>query len=124
MKKDIKDYLHFYLGAPAKSLKDGSITTVQPRDLTNDFTLSITLILRSLSDMSEEDALYLARIVSVHEQFKNPKVFRNKYNDLIVDWGFDKFNCTGERAWSASQFTFLLKCGYDLFGIIEDSIAT
>jgi hypothetical protein len=86
-------------------------------------TNEIKPILRQLSDMSENDALYLARLVAVNNEFINPKVYRNKYNDLIVDWGNDKFNCTGEKCWSAEQSLFLLKCGYDLFGLIESGLA-
>ena len=138
--KDIKDYLHFYLGCEVEHncnsepesyiIGNKIVRKVSKIDITfcpeliEDFKwFKPKLILRLLDSMSETDALYLARLVAVNNEFISPKIHRNRHGDLIVVWMTDEFNCTGERAWSAEQFIFLLKCGYDLFGLIESGLA-
>lgn len=136
MKNKIEDYLPFYLGCDCEhdfwndseddmpGIGNGrKISELDLHILEESKWFKPKLILRPLSSMTEEDGLYLARLVAVYDEFKNVAVFRNYNDDLIVEWPGDAFNCTGEKCWSAEQFKFLLTCGYDLFGLIESGLA-
>lgn len=81
-------------------------------------------ILRHLSDMTEEEAIELAKLSEYEPHFRDVKVERNQYNDFIVTWqgaaeGREVFNATGEMFYCAEQFQYLLAKGFDLFNLIE-----
>ncbi len=129
--KEIKNYLHLYLGCECY-------------DHFNDVTINLTplayagwdkredeqikLILRSLSDMTELEAIELAKLSEMDEHFNEVRWERNTYNDIIVSWqganeDREVFNATGERFYCAEQFTWLLSKHFDLFGLIEAGLA-
>jgi hypothetical protein len=92
----------------------------------------VKLILRQLNSMTEEEAVELVRLVVHEEEFVDVETHTNPYfEDIIVEWGRrsdddeaeNKFNATSERTWSADQFHYLLKCGFDLFNLIDAGLA-
>lgn len=145
MKKDIKDYLHLYPGCEIVVTKDGSqyfdsveaIVFGESANLKhsgdyyfdgeNDF--EIQLYLRPLSDMTEEEAIELAKLSEWEPHFRDVKVYRNKIdNDIIVSWDGmaetrEEFNATGELFYCSDQFQWLLKKGFDLFELIFYGLA-
>ena len=85
-------------------------------------------LLRPLSDMTEEEAVELAKLSEYEPDFNDVKIERNKYNDIIVSWqgnneSREVFNSTGELFYCAEQFVYLLSRSFDLFGLIESGQA-
>lgn len=103
MKVELKDVLHFYVGCRI-------VYSDEPQNQNHKLTLevlakkmfghSIKPILRPLSDMTELESNYLACI------FPMP----NNHN-----WNREK--------WNMQEFLYLLKQGFDLFGLIESEQA-
>ena len=96
MNKDIKDYLHLYLGCmvqhPALS---------NPRELTASWMVSlidkgieVKPILRPLSDMTEEECLRLC-------EFTSPTIFG--------DFRYKKWKVIKEREWDETQKNYAVK---------------
>ena len=122
MKKELKDYLHLYLGCRIKSKggKCGDLVSVSnygmsivvydkdkindPRGLciNSDWLL---LILRPLSDMTKEEKDWLDE----HENFVN-NYKQNAESELIIEW-------------DAEKTSYLLSKHFDLFGLIEAGLA-
>jgi hypothetical protein len=134
---EIKDYLHLYLGCEVK-INDGGICKLESVSKSGLARVSdadaidvgqyvsiddFKLLLTPIAEISESDAIYLARLVAVSKDFRDIRTWRNRYNDLIVSWTTDKFNATGEKCYTAQQTFFLLTCGYDLFNLIENNLA-
>ena len=85
-------------------------------------------ILRSLSDMTPEEARQMAALSEWHEHFREVSVDRSKFGDLIVTWqganeSREMFNATGEMFYCSEQFLWLLRKGFDLFNLIPDGLA-
>jgi hypothetical protein len=102
-KKDVKEYLHLYLGCECLAKKPQSMgadqDTIRPDMLQQDYWEWIKPILRPLSDMTEEE--------------------REQLNDIEL----------GESSWPtvaialAPCFKYLLSKHFDLFGLIESGLA-
>lgn len=147
--KDIKDYLHLYIGCecmigdmkwkreehlyglapdvdvdfgkPIKSKLDAHVLSV--------FSDKCTLILRPLSDMTEEEALYC---ISTFDRGVDNPVFKIIGKDeLGEDWvyvqvGYEETECCwgpNLNYMGAEMFRYLLSRGFDLFGLIESGLA-
>lgn len=119
--REIKDYLHLYLGCECQTdegkigwfsgfdvcERDYSITmiTVRFSDKSDDWTVlndneecdRIKLILRPLSDMTEEE-----------DQIELPKHNRGEFIDMH---------------WYPEGYVWLLSKGFDLFGLIDEGLA-
>ncbi len=134
MKKEIKDYLHFYLGCEciddagkrARIARIGipqennSIITLTIRysDEVGDFRIfssnqgvyPVKLILRSLSDMTEKEAVNIG-----WEETKAKK----------AELTFEEFkkDLNEHMFFAPEEFTYLLKNGFDLFSLIESGLA-
>jgi hypothetical protein len=123
--KDIKDYLHLYLGSECFS--DTGVTvrrliTLSLLQKSEQEFASITPILRPLSDMTEEEKINLFTLSFGNHRFTH--------------FGYDPIECIiladkDERirvglsvnSMSADAFRFCLARGFDLFGLIEDGLA-
>lgn len=139
MPKDSKDYLHYYVGCKfimkitgsdkfTAEMRFGYEALCATFSGKRDELIEPILLLRPLSDMTEDEAIEVARVSEWPPHFRNPKVERNKYNDLIVTWdgmteGGETVNATGDMFYCAEQFTYLLSKHFDLFGLIEDNLA-
>lgn len=103
---DSKDYLHLYLGCDTDKGKLIGIELNKAVCMMDDLSIvegniySLKLILRPLSDMTEEEAS------------ESRKIF-----DSMV--AADKLNCEIE----AARTLFALSKGFDLFGLIDAGLA-
>ena len=122
MKKELKDYLHLYLGCRIKSKggKCGDLVSVSnygmsivvyDKDKINDprglciYSDWLLLVLRPLSDMTKEEKDWLDE----HENFVN-NYKQNAESELIIEW-------------DAEKTSYLLSKHFDLFGLIEAGLA-
>lgn len=133
MKKELKDYLHLYLGCdvymdnPHAAFHKDILDVDLLERLYNDLPMKCyKLILRPLSDMTGEEAAKFIEIgTSVYDFIGIRKVDRY---EVMFDVGY----ATSTRTWlkhlrfnelKAEQFTFLLSKHFDLFGLIESGLA-
>jgi hypothetical protein len=138
MKKELKDYLHLYLGC--KILRPDMRTQLTMSGISGDIihfleegrgetygTVSLAKpILRPLSDMTVDEAVQLIEIgTSVYNFISIRKVDRY---EVMYDGGYP----TSKRTWlyhlrfselKAEQFHFLLSKNFDLFELIEAGLA-
>lgn len=110
--KDIKDYLHFYLGCEAVTVKSKpEIITGHIIDLVNGNFYHAKPILRPLSDMTEDEL--------------------QECGNLVYDFSDDKSGLgLNDHRWEdfqtllcAEQFHWLIKRHFDLFDLITDGLA-
>lgn len=130
--KDIKDYLHLYLGCEFVSKWPGwqaenDPFILCPADLERGKFEYIKPILRPLSSMTEEETEQYLRL--------KHNAYSGEYEIKISDAGFwwlfkgistdQKFKFFGEilDESNAEQFQYLLSKSFDLFGLIEDGLA-
>lgn len=153
MEKKLKEYASYYIGCRCLNTwfpeghkeydKEWKLIGVskfaKSYGLENEYeqtwTDSIKPILRRLSDMKEGEAIELVRLVVHEDEYNNVSTYRHNYTgDLMVQWGILTpmervddieyfFNATGEKCWSADQFHYLLKQGFDLFGLVDAGLA-
>lgn len=78
----------------------------------------LTQDLRPIGDMTEAEAIEMARLFASPISFYNVQVKRIR-NDLVVYWGDEGsfFNATGELFYTPEQFHYLLTQRFDIFGI-------
>lgn len=134
MENKIEDYLHLYIGCQGK-ISDG-IATINNVDITgvtidqvNRGSFTCNPILRPLSDMTEEEKMQLIRIC--HPEKEYPII---KYIDLdkeVLNFSsktqrmkyYRIFACGFYGTWHPEEMKYLLKQGFDLFGLIESGLA-
>jgi hypothetical protein len=146
--KDIKDYLHLYLFSKcvvteiSEKFKAhcgytiGNETILGPILLTCvlDEALQVKLLLRPLSDMTEEEAAFIGELVyskpdsvkwRVEHKGNYLNIYRKHYfKSITIDYasGDIDFYDEGELDTSLQQteiFRYLLSMDFDLFGLIE-----
>ena len=98
--KDIKDYLHLYVGA---SIRYGAAITIRPLTISEmavaqHILEDVKLVLRPLSDMTEEERCEVSTLVPPDE---SPYWVKNIAE--VTKWYLDR--------------------GFDLFGLIEAGLA-
>lgn len=142
MEKNIKDYLHLYLGCecehnsweigrdevPTYFSQGRKISNLDEGMLSESELFEIKPILRPLSDMTEEEAVEVAKESEWTPHFRDVKVERNRFGDIIVSWdgmaeSREEFNATGEMFYCSEQFIYLLSKHFDLFNLIESGLA-
>lgn len=138
--KKVEDYLKYYINAARFRLRYVDYTSEQwsvwtiltPlrfKQCSEDVSVeNIQLELRPLSSMTEEEAIEVAKLSEWEPHFTNPRVEKNKFDDLIVRWGagrdqIESYNATGELFYCYEQFHYLLNKGFDLFQLIEEGLA-
>lgn len=122
MKKELKDYLHLYLGCEV-FIESYSFMNGNKREKLIDKLTEVgingridcekytppdgdvKLVLRPLSDMTEEEKDWLDE----HENFVN-NYKQNAESELIIEW-------------DAEKTSYLLSKHFDLFGLIEAGLA-
>lgn len=135
MKKDIKDYLHLYVGCEVsrehsesrskKFIEHGRLVGVSASEVEVGETVAVIdagldhfhewyvsetkPLLRPLSDMKEEEAAHIDRMA-------------RRQKDGQVTPANTKF-VTGIRTETAEALVYLLSKSFDLFGLIEDGLA-
>jgi hypothetical protein len=134
MKKDIKDYLHLYLGCEYQYRYNDSAEW-RPSQIRlsikvlsdHPYRWEIKPILRPLSDMTEEEAIKYLRL--------KHNAYSGEYEIKLRDNGFwwlfktiasdERFKFFGEMLdeSNSDQFRWLLSKGFDLFGLIEAGLA-
>jgi|SRR3989304_6284503 len=109
MKKEISDYLHFYINSCEYKVSSEDI-------------INIKLILRPLSDMTEEEAKELAAIYTgyriTYAKIKDGQIIFNylvgdQVDENVMDLGYMNGEC----------FVHLLSKGFDIFNLIPEGIA-
>jgi len=136
MQIKLVDVLHLYLGCEGKNHNGETIDlTSRTLNLIWCNVIGFKPILRPLSDMTEEEALIYfslplksiilkknvyAESISFNYKWVNPKYASNNqdsfsYSEVGIGNGFQSF--------TQKQFLFLLKRGFDLFGLIESGQA-
>lgn len=143
---NIKDYIHYYIGQSFQfDNKQWEMIAVSRKLVTgwrDNTEISSTeiqvyhneakLMLRRLSDMTEEEATELAKIQTVEKRLKDVQVLLiekdrvhyidgsmwqgdgvEEYNDLYVYYDL----------LTPKQFVYLLKQGFDLFGLLDAGLA-
>lgn len=149
MEKKLSDYLHLYLGQPCKwkvlgddewAVNDSAVDLVVLGRVYDRQPFVIAPILRPLSDMTEEEMKELLCL----DFAPSDDVFRNMVTEFKFDVnepqrrtkrgtgvGFSVFK-DGSHYMSGTlsfvdlnphQFVYLLKLGFDLFGLIEAGLA-
>lgn len=113
-KKDRKDYLHLYLGCDIRNNITGTIVKLNSGWLhelrSNSYELNDwKLILRPLSDMTEEEAKDCHNLTTIQKSIDG--------KDVI---GYYREN---EPFLEPIQFAFLLSKHFDLFGLIDAGLA-
>lgn len=134
MEKNLKDYLPYYIGCRCLNtwftpdhekynagwiLKAYELDCPRPYLLDNNmfhtFTDSIKPILRKLSDITHEEKIELYNIHGA------------PVPDLSEGWRISSVNKwieNGEKEpWTVYQFHYLLKQGFDLFGLLDAGLA-
>lgn len=145
MKKEIKDYLHLYLGCEVKNLSSGTMKYVLSsidlmgnvlfRDEVGNemFLHNWKLILRPLSDMTDEEVQMLLRMKFEYDSFQNFRIEDESTTEptCIYATGFKHVN---NRAYptlinqhisslNPEQFKYLLSIAIDLFRLKESGLA-
>lgn len=117
MKKDIKDYLHLYLGQRIQ-FEAGEIGKLEGVDYKHNHVLvtsefhgeseylfsDIKLIIRPLSDMTMDEKLQIDEFQKIEDKITCPRL--------------NNFHMTRH----GEQFRYLLKQGFDLFGLIPEGL--
>jgi len=134
--KNTKSYLHIYLGCKIRMLHKATNELSSPKELTPNVLSQILmydggvnfayqLLLRPLSDMTEEEAAEVWRLFGWNERIKN---FQERMMNII--WEFEPPNEEIEPYWEYGQWKYLLNAlpyllsrGFDLFRLIEDGLA-
>jgi hypothetical protein len=140
MKKDIKDYLHLYFPfqfVHEKYPERLMTTHFMSRDGTFCYGRSDEfeylkphhkILLRSLSDMTEEEKIELIRVE--HPLSTHPILIDVHLMGTTLFFGakdkkmrhFQTFNI-GINGYTANEFVYLLSKYFDLFGLIESNLA-
>jgi len=115
--KEIKDYLHLYLGCEVM-LPDGFINkmVISSDDTHKEISLWLAiltkckLILRPLSDMTQEEAIEVWRLC--HPTDIQTKAYQ------VIDYYRHNINF-----YESIEWLFLLSKHFDLFGLIEAGLA-
>lgn len=142
MEKNIKDYLHLYLGCECLG-NDGKPYTLKPSHFPSNWKEGINghkPILRPLSDMTEEE---FSECVLLHfgienrdvvfgtinkiERYSEPKMLTNFGTALPYRCSKDGIHVmTGTLSTNSlnpQQFKYMLSKHFDLFGLIPDGLA-
>jgi hypothetical protein len=133
MNREIGDYLKYYLDTNVECRADNGAwkevtVPIGMAYIHQERYDGIKPILRPISDMTEEEAIEVAKLSEWEPHFRDVKVERTKYNDLVVTWqganeSRDKFNATGDVFYCYEQFHYLLSKGFDMFQLIDEGLA-
>ena len=86
-------------------------------------------ILRPLSDITEAEAKAVTEFTGSYGDTpgqRTYKTWKNQFGKIVVSWGQglrEKYVPQDETIYKPEQFTYLLKQGFDLFGLIESGLA-
>lgn len=121
MKKEIKDYLHLYLGCDYQD-QFGGLGNINEHTFLVMFdaakrNVPFKLLLRPLSDMSEDEKLYIVEAITYsHVRFSSK-------DSILGSFDADRYNKKHNNELYPDEFLYLLKQGFDLFGLIESGLA-
>lgn len=136
--KDIKDYLHFYIGCKAEFLGykktwTGDITIFTIMAMADGELGYVKPILRPLSDITESEAKEL--IIRDNRQYLVDWIEKGQYEEYPDRQDYstylsrlhDNDECYCSQLLQAignfEVWTYLLSKGFDLFGLIESGLA-
>jgi len=131
MKTELKDVINFYLGCEMIS-KKGTIWILAPSNFPNNWKDSYFLtskpLLRPLSDMTEEEAVEVTKPIVIYgyTEGRSYEAYRNSFGKIVVSWGIshlEKYVPQSELHFTTEQFIYLIKQGFDIFGLIDSSQA-
>jgi hypothetical protein len=126
--KNIKDYIHLYLG---RETNHGTLVGIELDWATirdNDGELFYGLIsdlkpiLRKLSSMTEDEVNECWKLLGYNDQITTPSIKRN----FIFEDFSDKDNVESVTGWTSfcvKLLPYLLSKGFDLFGLIDANLA-
>lgn len=118
-KKDIKDYLHLYLGCDCD--RSGRLERIDYSFLVwcenNHRLKDVKPILRALSDMTEEEIQTLYGIYNSGKECK-PHLLKTWYSNF--NWHYAD---ASQHRVRFDAIPFLLSRGFDLFNLIPDGLA-
>lgn len=134
---DIKEILHYYIDQPCEVVTNEGQEFIwnltylllghldQPRTFSTDVN-TIKPILRSLYDMTNEEAIETARLIYEYEDFTKIETRRNSHGHLLVEFGTQSrkvYNATMDCMYNPDQFRYLIKKGFDIFELIHEGLA-
>ncbi len=132
----LKDYMHLFLGcnvfidSPNAAFNKDILDCDLLERLYNDLPIDLyKLILRPLSDMTEDEAIELTKPIVVYGDLENVRkyeTYKNIYGRIVVSWGEglrEKYSPMDETFFSPKQIFFLLSNHFDLFGLIDAGLA-
>lgn len=132
MKIELKDVINFYLGCEVITEK-GTIWTLEPSNFLSNWQSSYFLnskpLLRPLSDLTKEEAIEVTKPVVVYGDIPNARTYdtyESAFGKTVVFWGDglrERYIPEDETHFCSEQFTYLIKKGFDLFGLIESNQA-
>lgn len=144
MKKELKDYLHLYLGCKMILEKSGRIITLiglnidgegmdinDGEDWRHYSIWPFKPLLRPLDSIKEEQAIELVKILVWEQYGDHPgtriyESYKNSFGGIVVSWGEsfrEKVSISDMSRYSADQIRYLLSRHFDLFGLIESGLA-
>jgi len=131
MKTELKDVINFYLGCEMISEK-GTIWILAPSNFPSNWKDSYFLtskpLLRPLSDMNSTEAIELTKPIVVYgySETRSYSTYTNHFGNTVVSWGdshLEKYVPQKEEHYTTEQFIYLIKQGFDIFGLIDSSQA-
>lgn len=151
MKKNIKEYLHLYLGCEVMGIlldeprkgyltgihgeygaeiqffnEDGVNVSEEPEY--NEYQ-QVKPILRPLSDMTEEEAFWLCDYFGGYGDLPGQRkyeTYQSAFDKMVVSWGTtmrEKWIPADCEVWKPEQTKYLLSKSFDLFDFIKEGLA-
>ena len=115
--KNLRDYLHLYIGSARVEYDSSYMRDLTPSEygIARHVADNVKLVLRPLSDMTKEEAVYIKRILRDNHGIDTIKTV------LKNGWHLGHIGANASQMFQITQY--LLSKGFDLFGLIEDGLA-
>lgn len=138
MKTELKDIISFYIGCeciydwgrePNVELKGKITPKIIESIYYNDGEVRwVKPLLRPLSDMTEEEAIEVTKPIVIYgyTEGRSYETYRNSFGQIVVSWGIshlERYVPQSEQHYTTEQFIYLIKQGFDIFGLIESNQA-
>ena len=127
MEKKIIDYLHLYLPVEMIQVDNGNIKQYFLTSIDLSYKVYGKPILRPLSDMTEEEKIMLC-CMNLGNEWKPGHIIQTNDEDIAAMRVFDhkgnyKSLYIPKARIAHNNFLWLLKQGFDLFGLIDAGLA-
>ncbi len=144
MKTELKNVLHLYMGCQIRNIGNQRVFLAKGDEfiLVGENIESALInkdyfkpVLRPLSDMTEDEALVYFQlpenaIIINKKDYSEAIIFEYKWKHPVIEYNTSDGNCYGEigigkrsQHFNSTEFLFLLKNHFDIFGLIESGQA-